>query len=647
MANEDGLDELTTGLETFGSKKYTYDRLLPGQIRTLLLSPGKEDDALEGSLEIVQLDEAPLYSAISYTWGAPIFSRTLHLSHDSYIKITESLYQALRRFRSETKIVMLWADAVCIDQVSYQSDEKSQQVSIMADIYGKAQEVLVWLGEARESDCLASWTIHLSAYLSPESRDEKTMHEPDTQVPHLQLASRGDINNGKVCQCGRKLSYRFHNRDNLHAVALSIFKRPWFQRMWVIQEVGAARNVAFFYGAHRCRPTQLFSIRNLRQIYMQSSEAGPEQSELLTSTRVDQASVLGTMGGYMTPEWDSPKMSLITFLAETCELKATVPQDRIFALRALTQVQHADALKPDYALPLHALWTHVATFVLTSEQSEAHEKLFILALAGDYQQAQPDLMPSWVPDFGHLGSDCQKRLREYTRASSDDKGRCAGGRSLTPEIVCNEVDGLLRIRGAQVTKIGSVCTDSQYRWQMPRDRIEAESDAERIYEIVSWYFKCHDFATTVISARELRPLMRELLRRGQYGGTDDGPSLEKCQSHLTEAYNRCVAESGHRDFSVTQMYNHVKILLNRRPQTFYINPRQILASTTSAQLGWVPAATLPGDIVCVFQGAPYPFVVRERGDGYCTLLGDAYIQGIEHGEAWPEVESELSMMGLK
>lgn len=41
---------------------------------------------------------------------------------------------------------VLWVDATCVDQENFQ--ERSHQVGLMRDIYTKAAQVLIWLGEA-------------------------------------------------------------------------------------------------------------------------------------------------------------------------------------------------------------------------------------------------------------------------------------------------------------------------------------------------------------------------------------------------------------------------------------------------------------------------------------------------------------------
>lgn len=63
--------------------------------------------------------------------------------------MTTSLLFAVRYLhpplRGNSISVSLWVDAVCIDQGN--RGERSQQVSLMRDIYGLAEGVWIWFGE--------------------------------------------------------------------------------------------------------------------------------------------------------------------------------------------------------------------------------------------------------------------------------------------------------------------------------------------------------------------------------------------------------------------------------------------------------------------------------------------------------------------
>jgi hypothetical protein len=60
------------------------------------------------------------------------------------VYIRSNLCWALRFLRDPANVRVLWADALCINQDDL--EERNQQVSLMGFIFGRAQTVLVWLG---------------------------------------------------------------------------------------------------------------------------------------------------------------------------------------------------------------------------------------------------------------------------------------------------------------------------------------------------------------------------------------------------------------------------------------------------------------------------------------------------------------------
>lgn len=116
----------------------------PRQIRLLRLYPGLSDDPLSCELEHVSLDDGPSYEAISYVWGDPTFSHSLHCG-TGHVAVTRSLDVVLRRIRLEDNIRTVWIDGVCINQTD--TRERGHQVGLMGEIYRMAQRVVIWLGE--------------------------------------------------------------------------------------------------------------------------------------------------------------------------------------------------------------------------------------------------------------------------------------------------------------------------------------------------------------------------------------------------------------------------------------------------------------------------------------------------------------------
>jgi hypothetical protein len=60
--------------------------------------------------------------------------------------VTKNCKLALCYLRKEESGRVLWVDAICINQKD--DKERGHQVGMMRDVYSKATEVLIWLGEA-------------------------------------------------------------------------------------------------------------------------------------------------------------------------------------------------------------------------------------------------------------------------------------------------------------------------------------------------------------------------------------------------------------------------------------------------------------------------------------------------------------------
>ncbi|KAK3675353.1 Folylpolyglutamate synthetase [Recurvomyces mirabilis] len=93
------------------------------------------------------------YEALSYIWsdredGQVLFDLGI-VCDGREIRVTKSAHNAMTAFRLPDRDRALWIDAICINQ---QDDvERTQQVSIMAQIYSAAAGVLIWLGPDSEA----------------------------------------------------------------------------------------------------------------------------------------------------------------------------------------------------------------------------------------------------------------------------------------------------------------------------------------------------------------------------------------------------------------------------------------------------------------------------------------------------------------
>lgn len=126
-----------------GPRAYSYTPLPDRTIRVLTLFGGNPEDPLRGSLESVVVDDAGVYEPLSYVWGDGNLTHEIFLP-TARLRLTASLYNALRRLRRRTGSRRVWADQICIDQLN--KEERSQQVQFMNQIYRNGSHVQVWLG---------------------------------------------------------------------------------------------------------------------------------------------------------------------------------------------------------------------------------------------------------------------------------------------------------------------------------------------------------------------------------------------------------------------------------------------------------------------------------------------------------------------
>lgn len=132
-----------------------YTPIKEWQTRLLRLHSGEYGTSISADLSVVDIthlsgavlheqQQRTQYTALSYTWDAPAFPRTIVLQGVE-CPITENLHAFLPRHRTLFDRQYLWIDALCINQLDL--EEKAKQVSHMLTIFERAYSVAVWLGE--------------------------------------------------------------------------------------------------------------------------------------------------------------------------------------------------------------------------------------------------------------------------------------------------------------------------------------------------------------------------------------------------------------------------------------------------------------------------------------------------------------------
>lgn len=206
---EEGYDhqgEESTAKKTSGS---IYEALSEGHIRLLSLAPGNDADPV-GKLSCHALEDRPSYEALSYVWGgSPSESSPTITIDGAVIKITRNLHAALIALRRDDKYRTLWIDALCINQKDRK--ERSMQVSMMGEIYGRAANVNIWLGP-RSRDAFAS--AHSDMALDKFQQDFMALVSEDEMIQKPFYRSGGP-----------------EPRENFDQNIRSMMNSEWFKRM--------------------------------------------------------------------------------------------------------------------------------------------------------------------------------------------------------------------------------------------------------------------------------------------------------------------------------------------------------------------------------------------------------------------------------
>ncbi|KAI0381929.1 heterokaryon incompatibility protein-domain-containing protein [Hypomontagnella monticulosa] len=226
-------------------------------IRVLHLDDGIPESpmtALRGSMRVVDLIDKPVFTALSYVWGA-YHSPPHEIICDGFaIKITSNCRAALCALKRNFGPIVIWVDAICMNQQD--EKEKETQIPLMGDIYSLAASAYIWLGEETPDSKFAIDYLRSAGF---QRRFGSTSHSyyvspPNTWV-HWDIARslfarrcRDFIGNwwryGFLSGIGTLWAGVQGPPDGLiHSGAFEdFFEREWAYRVWTLQEIILAKN---------------------------------------------------------------------------------------------------------------------------------------------------------------------------------------------------------------------------------------------------------------------------------------------------------------------------------------------------------------------------------------------------------------------
>jgi hypothetical protein len=204
----------------------------------------------EVTIQTYDLDTAPPFKALSYTWDLAFRVRRKKdeetqvdfperiICNGVVFNVTQNLFDALSAFLATNLFELIWIDAICINQDDLQ--ERAAQVLIMGNIYSAAEEVLVWLGPR----------------IPPHKGAVEAFVWATTDLLAMIEESETDTSPKKIFGPGNLMDSKFwddHGLENpasrLGILALFIRSCRWFSRAWILQEVLLAKNARMFCGS--------------------------------------------------------------------------------------------------------------------------------------------------------------------------------------------------------------------------------------------------------------------------------------------------------------------------------------------------------------------------------------------------------------
>jgi Heterokaryon incompatibility protein (HET) len=610
-------------------------------IRLLHIAPSLDFQALiECRLSTASLATVPppKYKALSYVWGDPNVTSEIVVNGISW-QVTTNLAAALRRIRSNTDSVVLWADAICINQEDV--EECSKQIGMMGLIYSTAQLVFVWLGEEADDSELAFDTVERWGRWAENRSTEET-----------ELPTFGD-----------DMAFTF---DEIRTSAIQkLGNRSYWTRVWVFQELVLAKATQVLCGRSSltvdCFVLAAWAWDWLMKLYMKRRKLDDHDGvagylvELLGlkmfTMLIDYCRYCPTSGGNSKrtelsgAAYIPVKYFSSDFLYEFRRLHSTDPRDKVYGLLGILPLNTVSVI-PDYSKSVDELFLEVARLLIIQEQ-----QLKVLVCASHTSNnLGTQSLPSWVPNWelksvncsGFLDqaiswykpNDLSFHISKAARFSRDNCVLYARGRTMDEVVLLhadlfpffgNNVDALIQVIQDEVAVTGlpalqalfrTLCLDSEYMYA--RGKLDP---SQRHYHWAAALFLKY-IAEQLSKQRQPKgpESMEQGLSKVFLGRQASEHQLEELLSLIT---SNNPAMAGH--------------LLTFRTILGINYTGRILFRTANGSMGLGPPEIAIEDQICYLVGHDFPFVLR-KVLGYYVVVGECFVLDLDIPQV---IEDEL------
>ncbi|RGP80078.1 heterokaryon incompatibility [Fusarium longipes] len=575
-------------------------------IRTLTLSPATCVD-----LDInIKLTPGSLtsctYEALSYTWGTEDGDASLSQSiycDGAIIKVSKNCEKALRRLRLRTEERVLWIDAICIDQTNH--GERGRQVALMDLIYLRARRVVIWLGDASkdldsQSGCSVS-DVFLSYLPSMVNVIRESQALGDYSSP-INLYNRLTREAAEYVASG--------NLTTLVQGFLYIVLRPWWERVWVVQEAALNMSATVLCGKHEVDYQDFYDF--FSHLYGDISHDGGLTFSLLEGFKHQMYAV------YLVRERVTdlgPATVLHDVLARSRRLRATDKRDHVFALLNIMGDLKSQLTTPDYKNTLVEVFTDMSTKFLNLLTP------FEILLQATNTIHTPDF-PSWVTDWSQ---------RPQLHIPPSD-GLYSASRGSSASYSVSNHTRELRARGAFIDVLQSIPKAAESSYQYPYVPSKGILGYQKSCEV--------GFSLTTYPTGEA---IRDVLWRTLCWNVDS-----HCHYPADAGLAKSFDKFHEALFSGNSMMNIEKDLLEKSAAFNDICVHSMpIGITSQGFLASVPWTSEAGDLIVILAGGEVPFIIRRNSTGQnYRLIGSSYVHGMMNGELFPSEHKTLDWITL-
>ncbi|RSL95731.1 hypothetical protein CEP52_011901 [Fusarium oligoseptatum] len=359
-------------------------------------------------------DQVP-YHAVSYVRGNPKDTARVTVDGEEFV-ISGNLLSLLRQLLRAGVTSWLWADSICINQTDL--EEKTWQVNAMDQIYGNAKLVYLWLGPGtprtgKAMKLLCEYGRELVEELGPT--DDWDMDEVNPQLYEALSTKKKPRSNAHPVA---KFLYKMYNEPGLHRRddkrplskyplmdgLRNLLERPFWRRVWIVQEVTLARDALLLCG-DESMPIQYFIeaidvIREWTEIFNELSNFsflwGLGQVFFTTSTLMlrklrmagRERSLVHVLLGFGT--LTGPRYL------------ALEPRDLVFGLLGVVRERDSFGLHADYTEPVGTVFARATKGFIDWWRPEGDgddSDWKDLTALDDLRPTNTPGMPSWTPDY--------------------------------------------------------------------------------------------------------------------------------------------------------------------------------------------------------------------------------------------------------